>query len=403
MQLSPWHGPAETGLCPDGSSICRDANNICRGPDAGHSISFLRRMFIYHWFGGSALNTAECCTCYGFDDGAGKPWNQTSSWETHPAHWAQPNGEMLKDTFRLYASRDRGTPYVPLAIMMDAEAGYGGSICSPIDRQQWGTFKHNEHTQSVYDLLNEQLLSCEPECQYPAIGANLSRGETMQLRSSPYGEIADVLQSDAVAAALALYPVVLLVGDIDFEREPRLVQSLAAAAQSSGTKLKKVLMLPYHIDAMGHEAFAELQKAFTTSTAVEVLDQWLNPKLNRSAAISDARLSSLAAELNLVNVSASPFGVQWSTNTLETGDVLVYVANNGGVVKPACSAQVLDASRAIEVSVTPTSFSYASVEEWLGGVPVTGGEGGRAAVHVKLGPGDATILQFHIGQTEVAI
>lgn len=230
MQLSPWHGPSETGVCPDGSSICKQSGGTWGGRDAGHSLSFLRRMFIYHWFAGSALNTAECCNCYGFDDGTGKPWNTTGSWEEHPAHWAQPNGQMLKDTFGMYASRDRGTPHAPLAIMMDVEAGFGGSICSPLDRQQWGTFKHNEHTQGVYDLLNEQLLSCEPDCQYPAINANLSRGETMQLRSTPHGEIADVLQSDASAALLALYPAVLLAGDIEFQREPKLVDALVAAA-----------------------------------------------------------------------------------------------------------------------------------------------------------------------------
>ena len=38
-----------------------------------------------------------------------------------------------------------------------------------------------------------------PDCQYPAINANLSRGETMQLRATPHGEFYDVLQSDAPA------------------------------------------------------------------------------------------------------------------------------------------------------------------------------------------------------------
>jgi hypothetical protein len=52
-------------------------------------------------------------------------------------------------------------------------------------------------TQGIYDLLNEQLLSCEPDCQYPHVNANLTRGETMQLRASPFGEFYDVLHSDA--------------------------------------------------------------------------------------------------------------------------------------------------------------------------------------------------------------
>ena len=158
MQLSPWHGAAETSVCADGSAICHTGAQ-CGGREAGHSKSFLRRMFIYHWLAGSALNTAECCSCYGFDDGKGRTWNvSANNWSQYPAHIAQPNGQMLVDVFKLYATRDRGAVNAPLAIIIDAESGFGGSICSPKDRQQWGTFKHSEHHQGIYDLLNEQLL-----------------------------------------------------------------------------------------------------------------------------------------------------------------------------------------------------------------------------------------------------
>ena len=85
-------------------------------------------------------------------------------------------------------------------------------------------------------------------------------------------------------------------------------------------------MRPYHTYAMGHTALASLQAAFGCSSssncsAVEVLENWENPRLRRPAAISDARLASLAAELNLVSVAATPFAVQWVTNTLANGDV----------------------------------------------------------------------------------
>ena len=89
----------------------------------------------------------------------------------------------------------------------------------------------------------------------------------------------------------------------------------------------QVLMRPYHTYAMGHTALASLQAAFGCSSsssncsAVEVLENWENPRLRRPAAISDARLASLAAELNLVSVAATPFAVQWVTNTLANGDV----------------------------------------------------------------------------------
>ena len=75
MQLSPWHGAAETSICADGSAICKaGGGTTCGGRDAGHSRTFLRRMFIYHWLAGSALNTAECCSCYGFGEGSTVPF-----------------------------------------------------------------------------------------------------------------------------------------------------------------------------------------------------------------------------------------------------------------------------------------------------------------------------------------
>ena len=368
-------------------------------------MSFLRRMFIYHWLAGSALNTAECCSCYAFDDGHGKQWNvSANNWTQYPAHIAQPNGKMLVDLFRkLYATRDRGIVHAPLAIVIDAESGFGGSICSPKNRQQWGVFEHSEHHQGIYDLLNEQLLSCEPDCQYPAIGANLSRGETMQLRDTPHGEFYDVLQSDAPSAVLALYPAVLLAGDVNFTpqrtQEVGLLAALSAAAEAPNSKLKRVLMRSYHADAMGHGGLAKLQQAFqcgepANCSAVEVMETWQNPKLNRPAAISDERVASLSAELNLVSVTATPYNVQWTTNTQAGGGVLIYISNNKGVAKPACAAASFDTSRTTRVTVKPTKFAYTAVDEWLEEVNLSGGGGGQAAVTFRLGPGSAALLHF---------
>ena len=90
---------------------------------------------------------------------------------------------------------------------------------------------------------------------------------------------------------------------------------------------------------------------------------------------------------------------------LDNGDVLIYLANNRGVAKPACSAQVFDITRATVATVQPTQFEYTSVEEWLGddGVHVQRGRGGKAAVTVRLGAGDAAILHFEVMKTRVRL
>lgn len=91
-----------------------------------------------------------------------------------------------------------------------------------------------------------------------------------------------------------------------------MLAALGSAAQLRSSVLKTVLMRPYHAKDMSQSALAALQAAFKCSgtakcSAVEVLDEWQNPKLNRPAAISDDRLAELATELNLVSVSAAPF------------------------------------------------------------------------------------------------
>jgi len=227
----------------------------------------------------------------------------------------------------------------------------------------------------------------------------------MQLRSTPFGEIADVLQSDAPASVLAMYPAVLLAGEIEWTSRrgegEDLATALGDAARLPGSKLRRVLMRRFHQAELGPAAVAALETALSKcegSCAVEVLEEWVNPETKRTAAISNPRLAALAAELNLVNVTAEPFGIQWLTNTLTDGDVLCYVANNRGVAKPPCSAAVLDLSRTTHVTIAPRSFSYSGVEELLGlGVRFTHGSGGAAAVRLTLGPGDAALLRFSAG------
>ena len=134
-----------------------------------------------------------------------------------------------------------------------------------------------------------------------------------------------------------------------------------------------------HANEMGHPALARLHAALNCSRRasaapcsrdlgeddpLEQLQEWLNPKLKRFAAISDARLASLAAELNLVGVTAAPYDIQWMTNTLDNGDVLVFLSNNRGVAKPACSAQAFDPSRATVATVQPTQARPALPRSW---------------------------------------
>eukprot|EP01043_Picozoa_sp_COSAG02_P130074 COSAG02_NODE_67708_length_252_cov_0.679739_1_plen_84_part_11 len=84
----------------------------------------------------------------------------------------------------------------------------------------------------------------------------------MQLRATPLGEFVDVLQSDAIAEALALYPAVLLAGEIEWRSCNStacedLLAALCGAARMPLSKLRKVLLSPYHVDTLGSTRLSE--------------------------------------------------------------------------------------------------------------------------------------------------
>ena len=61
--VSPWHGGSEPSTGP-----VRYDGHTWRGLDSGHghSVSYLRRQYLYSWFAGAGSTTAECCTCFAF-------------------------------------------------------------------------------------------------------------------------------------------------------------------------------------------------------------------------------------------------------------------------------------------------------------------------------------------------
>eukprot|EP01052_Picozoa_sp_SAG31_P034168 SAG31_NODE_3954_length_3721_cov_2.949475_3_plen_156_part_00 len=74
-----------------------------------------------------------------------------------------------------------------------------------------------------------------------------------ELKVTPHGEIADIMLSDSEAEYLALYPVLLLVGDHDFSTSgsakggglaARLLEALRAPT------CKELLLHQYHVDGM---------------------------------------------------------------------------------------------------------------------------------------------------------
>jgi hypothetical protein len=302
LQVSPWfHGACTT------SGPLRMEGGCARGLDAGHSLSFYERMWLNGWFAGAAMVTPENSIGIFFET-PHAPWKLTA------------HGEKAVELFAFMRSHDRGVPFTPIAIVLDHMAGYNAYQGRP-----WGILDKTPGDQETYDLLEEQLF---PGSDHIHRQADPKNPEASYLRPTPFGESFDVLLSSASGEVLQAYPVILLVGDMNFDG--RFIDGLRQAL-CNGSML---LLHKRHAEALGSR-LARLAEA----GSVEVLPSWTNPATGRPAAISNTRLAQIIVEHMPVVVEGDP--IQYQVNRNRQGWVIELV-HNGGVIKKPDRAAVVD-------------------------------------------------------------
>lgn len=164
---------------------------------------------------------------------------------------------------------DRGTPLMPLGILVDLYMGYQAGIGPATNH--WNVLPMSGNDTALDYLFKQQLFvdSGLPDAELKTTPHGLqsnvvcrrlqsvcrpeSETGVCQLSS---GEIADVILSDADADFLSLYPVILLVGEQDFSAASGLSARLIAALKTNG--VEELLMQQYHRDMMPPTAWAEL-------------------------------------------------------------------------------------------------------------------------------------------------
>lgn len=315
VQVSPWMHGAVTTAGP-----LRQENGGARGLDAGHSLSFYTRMWLHAWFAGAAMVTPENSLAIFFEPGEPK-WRLTE------------HAQRAKEVFAFMRNHDRGTPYTPIAVILDQYAGYNGYMARP-----WGILEPTPGDTKITDLFEEQLFPGTDLFHAPPVEPG--NPEAGYLRPTPFGESFDVLLSSAPARKLGQYPVLLLAGDIEFDSDFAL--ALFNLTLRRGTRL---LLLPSHAEGLGPSFYM-----YEATGNVEVLDEWENPDTGRPAAISNARLKALTEELLPVAVSGDP--VQYQINRNATGWV-VELVNNEGIIKKKAQPAIVVPEKAIEVTLTP--------------------------------------------------
>ncbi|MCL4790350.1 MAG: hypothetical protein KJ070_26800, partial [Verrucomicrobia bacterium] len=349
VQVSPWfHGACTT------AGPLRKEGRDARGLDAGHSLSFYERMWLHAWFAGAAMVTPENSLAIFFEQPA-EPWTLTS------------HGQKAAEVFRFMREHDRGVPYIPVAILLDHLAGYNGYMDKP-----WGILEPTPGDREVRDLFDHQLF---PGADHIHGQPDHENPEAAYLRPTPFGEGFDVLLTSVAPGLLPQYPVILVVGDVEFN-ETTVVRLDEALRRGSS-----VLISERHREALG-EGF----KTLATRGRLEVLQSWTNPATGRPTAIADQHLARLARELLPIKVLGD--AVQYQINRTPTGWVIELV-NNRGVAKKPGEPAVIDPQAKARVTLKP-KVRFTSAHEWRSRVVHK-----RAKeIRVEIGPGQTEFVEL---------
>ncbi len=348
VQVSPWFGPAVTTNGP-----LRVEGGIARGLDAGHSLSFYRRLWLHSWFAGASMVTPENSISAFFEQPQA-PWNLTS------------HGHEAAQVFQFTQSHDRGIPYTPIAVVLDHLAGYNGYMDRP-----WGILEPTAGDREARDLFDHQLF---PGADHIHQAPDADNPESSYLRPTPYGEIFDVLLSNVSENRLSHYPVILLVGDIDFT--PHFLDQLQQALRTGS----RVLISTRHREQLGVE-FERL----ATHGSLEVLAPWVNPQTGRHTAISNDRLATLSQDW--LPVEASGDEVQYACNRTSRGWV-VELINSRGVAKKGNEPARVDASAIAHLTLR-AKFPTQEIRCWRTTAQTT-----QDSIRLEIGPGEVEYVEF---------
>ena len=342
VQVSPWF----SGACTTSGPLRREGGGA-RGLDAGHSLSFYERMWLHAWFAGASMVTPENSMAIFFESTA-QPGLLTS------------HGRKASEVFRFTAEHERGVPWTPVAIVLDHLAGYNAYMDRP-----WGILEPTAGDRQVRDLFDFQLFPGSDHIHRPPDQTN---PEASYLRSTPYGESFDVLLTTANAEVLSAYPVILLAGDIEFDRG--FTEALGQALEHGS----RVLMSGRHRLALG-SGWETLKRKGT----IEILEPWTNPKTGRGTAISDQELGRIVRKFQPIEVAGD--AVEYQINRTESGWV-VELINNNGVIKRPDQPAVIDPHVTAQVRLKPL-VKCVLAQSWRSGETFKN----LKKIEVTLGPG----------------
>lgn len=207
LDLSSWFAGTVTDYAP-----CEDALAADVGPLSGHSLSLHKRYCYAAWLSGAnflwfenpdllVINEAVARRMAGYDDAPLSP-----RWRLSPV------GEVAERVFQLAASKDRGVPYTPVAVIVDFAFGWSPAGCTP--HQIWGRLPLSEGDHMLDEFFNTIYPWNPPGVGWEGhqIGPRMVDGEQGFLTPTPYGDVFDALTT-RTCNSLDRYQVAVMVGE----------------------------------------------------------------------------------------------------------------------------------------------------------------------------------------------
>ena len=240
---------------------------------------------------------------------------------------------------------------MPLGVIVDLYLGY--QVGTGPALSSWNVLPMSTHDATFDDLLHRQLY----------VGSGLPDEE---FKTTPHGEIADIILSDSEPEYLSKYPVLLLVGDQDFSPTRGLGQALLGALASS--TLRELLLQEYHVESMP----AGIWSAIQATGKAKILQP--QPQLGFHPpgipAIANDDLSRIAQQYlpvtveNITLANGDVVNILWQVNAQRSGGFVIELSNEWGVEKLPCNYTHIDDAGVATVTLRMHKPA-ANATEWL--------------------------------------
>jgi hypothetical protein len=217
-----WFGDAATFSTWDYKSYDKDTdkNPLAlifggpTGPTRGNSLSLLRRLLFTHYLYNSVIMSFEGAM---YTDA----W-----WSPNGQGPLSPLGIVQQDAVKFVDSNPQpGVMQTPVALLLDYYAGWVPARTLTTTYQVWGYLPYDAGDYLTHSVL-DMIYPGYEDCSY-------YHDERGTICNTPYGELADVIHSDAATGILDQYGVVVAAGNL-FTANAELRQKLDAYVSGGG-------------------------------------------------------------------------------------------------------------------------------------------------------------------------